>query len=199
MDAFQAMYRIMVKDPVWKESSKTRVCFMAMFFLACRENGTVDASYSYISHIAGVTIDDAVEAFARMEALGKDSKFRLVRYGTVWKFPCFKQVDRLAMTGSAGHRPLRSSSRGIGGYVYYAVCGQRVKIGFSMNPWSRVREIARSMKGTKLVTYERGTYAREKFRHRQFEEFNIHGEWFYLSKELSDHINNIKATKSTSK
>lgn len=195
MDSFQALYKLLINDSIWKESSKTRVCVLTAFALASRNEGKVDAAYSHIAHVSGVTREEAVEAIKAMEGIGSDSLFRLVRNDTVWRFPAFKKVLRLSRTGSAEHAPLRSTSRGIGGYVYYAVCGTKVKIGFSRNPWSRVREIARSVEGTTLAAYERGTYAREKYRHRQFEEFNIHGEWFELSPEVELLIEKIQGTK----
>jgi hypothetical protein len=195
MKSYQLFYKLLIQDPAWKESSTTKVCLMAMISIAARDNGAVDAAYSHIAHISGVSVTEARLAFEKLEKLGTDSHFRLVRDGMVWHFPGFKRLNRLVLTGEMNGAPIRSTSRGIGGYVYYAVLGNKVKIGFSMNPWSRVRELGNVHKGIKLVAHERGTYAREKHRHRQFEAFNLHGEWFELRDELQSHIKNIQSTK----
>lgn len=78
------------------------------------------------------------------------------------------------------------------GYVYYASDGNgRIKIGFSANPWSRVKENFTWCPGMKLLGTERGTVRLEQQRHVEFEEDHLALEWFKTSDRLMKLIHSL--------
>ena len=83
------------------------------------------------------------------------------------------------------------------GFVYYAVDGQKVKIGFSTNPWARVWEFRTILPSIELAAIERGTMATEKARHNQFEPFRVDREWFSRSPEIDSTIKLLASNVST--
>lgn len=79
------------------------------------------------------------------------------------------------------------------GYVYYASSqdGKFVKIGFSKNPWSRVKEA--SVWGiTTLVATEKGKFSLEHQRHEEFKDLRLDGEWFKFEGKLKEHIDLLR-------
>lgn len=75
------------------------------------------------------------------------------------------------------------------GYVYYATDGQdRVKIGFSANPWSRVAEQRTFNPDIKLLATEKGSQLTERERQEQFKSDHLVLEWFKMSDALKAHI-----------
>lgn len=87
------------------------------------------------------------------------------------------QTHRRRIASDDGARPdLRNDKAG---YVYFLKVGDRLKIGFSINPYGRVATLstglARPM-DTLLVV--RGTVAEEKSLHRRFAAYRRKGEWF---------------------
>lgn len=79
------------------------------------------------------------------------------------------------------------------GFVYYCDDGRdRIKIGYSMNPVSRLREFKTVNPEIEMVFRERhkefeGTEL-ESRRHEQFKDDHIAGEWFHRSERLDDWI-----------
>lgn len=79
------------------------------------------------------------------------------------------------------------------GYVYYARVDseERIKIGFSANPWARMRDFQTAKPGIRVVATERTTAATELLRHEKFSEFHIDGEWFRFEGELLNFVNSL--------
>jgi hypothetical protein len=76
------------------------------------------------------------------------------------------------------------------GWVYYLEFGRRVKIGTTTNLRSRLKAIPHD----RLLAVERGSYDVERQRHRQFAKDRVatQREWFDISRELVDHINDVR-------
>lgn len=79
------------------------------------------------------------------------------------------------------------------GFVYYCDDGRdRIKIGYSLNPRSRLREFKTVNPEIELVLIERyrGIDGREleQKRHEQFQDDRIAGEWFHRSQRLDEWI-----------
>ena len=78
------------------------------------------------------------------------------------------------------------------GYIYFiqSVEGLYIKIGFTMkNVDRRLRQLQGACPTDLcLIGYLRGTSIEEQNLHKRFQEFNKHGEWFKLSKELIEYI-----------
>ena len=90
--------------------------------------------------------------------------------------------------------------------VYFFHCQGFVKIGYSKDPLSRLRQI-RSMDGTKypegmdcstatLITTEPGGFDRERELHAKFSHLRHTGEWFTEAPELAEYIASTEADAS---
>lgn len=85
------------------------------------------------------------------------------------------------------------------GYVYYIgePNSDRVKIGFSKNPWARLSALKTANPRLTILGIERGVAASEEYeRHRQFKECAIEREWFHLTPLLVAHIALFPTTSS---
>jgi len=85
--------------------------------------------------------------------------------------------------------------RTVKGYVYYAWDGNgRIKIGFSANPWSRVKEMRCANPSIEVLITERSDdgYELELKRHEEFKEYHLALEWFRLGERLLDHVNALR-------
>lgn len=75
------------------------------------------------------------------------------------------------------------------GYVYFIWAGNRVKVGFSANPFSRLSSLKTSISSPieKFIVVP-GTMAAEQRLHRRFEKHHSHGEWFKPTKAMEQVI-----------
>lgn len=79
-------------------------------------------------------------------------------------------------------------------FVYYALDGERVKIGFSRHPLMRITQMRTHLPTVRLVAVEPGGRDLEVARHGQFSTYRLDEggsagrEWFALSGELAEHI-----------
>lgn len=81
------------------------------------------------------------------------------------------------------------------GYVYYAGDGNgRIKIGFSTNPWSRVKEMRCANPSIEILITEKSEdgYEVERQRHEEFKEYHLALEWFRSGERLVEHINKLR-------
>lgn len=82
------------------------------------------------------------------------------------------------------------------GYVYFiqGQCGGAIKIGYSMNPTERLKELQTGYPDTlKILLIIPGDLNTEKALHRKFEGSRLKGEWFRPDDYL---INSIKEFSS---
>jgi hypothetical protein len=77
--------------------------------------------------------------------------------------------------------------------VYYAVDADVVKIGCSVNPWARIRELRTARPAILLAATEPGGEARERDRHKRFAELHIEREWFRFAGDLADHVATLRS------
>jgi hypothetical protein len=74
--------------------------------------------------------------------------------------------------------------------VYYLRADDRIKIGTSANPRTRLAQLSFD----ELLAFERGTRTLEQRRHAQFAEHRFgRGEWFNAHPELLAHIDALRA------
>lgn len=81
------------------------------------------------------------------------------------------------------------------GYVYFiqGLCGGAIKIGYSKNPTSRLKELQTGYPDTLTILYMlRGSGQVENFLHNKFEHLRLKGEWFKPDKDLIKYINELK-------
>jgi hypothetical protein len=73
--------------------------------------------------------------------------------------------------------------------VYYIRFGERIKIGTSANPRSRLSTLVHD----ELLAFERGGREREQKRHRQFANYRLaRTEWFTINDTLLEHIRRLR-------
>lgn len=88
--------------------------------------------------------------------------------------------------------------------VYFMRCGEFVKIGYSVAPHLRLRQI-QSGTGTKfpegipvhrtaIIATEDGGYNREQALHKQFAHLRHTGEWFTEAPELTEYIETLEGS-----
>ena len=84
------------------------------------------------------------------------------------------------------------------GYVYYCGDGEgRIKIGFSKNPWSRLRECMTWNPSMRLLATERGPMRLEGQRHKEFSEYHLALEWFKYEGRLKELIEELGPKSDT--
>lgn len=89
--------------------------------------------------------------------------------------------------------------------VYFLRCGPYVKIGYSVNPHSRVNQLRNGdatkcpadidRKDITLVQTEPGGRDREYQLHQQFKHLHHWGEWFTEAPELTEYIESLSERK----
>lgn len=82
------------------------------------------------------------------------------------------------------------------GYVYFVMGGDRIKIGFSRDPYRRVAAMqTSSAEPLYLLGVQPGKLSDEKWLHNRFEKLWIHGEWFDYTGDLASYINMVLCTE----
>jgi hypothetical protein len=85
------------------------------------------------------------------------------------------------------------------GYVYFMKAAKGVKIGYSANPWSRVKDVRSDIgEDVQIAATVRGTIQDEKLLHQAFKSNRLEGEWFNLTAEMQTVISGISDKKITS-
>lgn len=188
------------------ENSELRFTFMDMLLLADL-NGVVDMTHEAISRRTNRPIDviratiselerpdgrsrNPHEEGRRLERLDghRDWGWQILNYPAYRA--CRSQEDRREMVGGEAMK--------VSGKVYYAVHIplNRVKIGFSINPWARVKELSLGTTDVVIAATERGSLRLEKKRHDQFALFLIDREWFRYEGELKDFVVSLASDRS---
>lgn len=73
------------------------------------------------------------------------------------------------------------------GYVYFIAeeDNQRIKIGFAMNPYKRIKQLQTgNSKTLKILKIIPGDQKVERAYHKHFAMYKQRGEWFQLSEEI---------------
>lgn len=172
-------------DVSWHEAIGFMVCFWGGVAMYARNGDLSEIS------------DRQIETWAEWPGLGYRGRKRkpgqFAAFIRAWHLDADGRVrewDRYA--GRLEDRRERDESPdGKSTYVYYAVDGDRCKIGFSGNPWSRIHEMRTASPSIELSAVERGTRALESERHQQFAAIRIAREWFTLTAELETHIESV--------
>lgn len=180
------------------ERPEVRFTFMDFLILADL-NGVVDMTHQAIARRTNRPIELIRETITILEATDLNSRDasqdgrRIERLDEHrnwgWQILNYKKYreirsreDQREMIGGEAMRAA--------GKVYYAVSAElgRVKIGFSINPWARIKELSAGTTDLKLVATERGSLRLEKKRHAQFGDFLVEREWFKYEGDLKDFI-----------
>lgn len=108
----------------------------------------------------------------------------------------FRRFGRWQCSMEQAQRRALREDDGKKSYVYFALDGRgRMKIGFSRNPWARVRDLSREQKSkVELVAKIVGTFADERAHHERFADLRINGEWFTYEGALVDYVAELRTT-----
>jgi hypothetical protein len=75
-------------------------------------------------------------------------------------------------------------------FIYFIVCGDYIKIGYSDNPEKRLVQMQTgSPIDMSLALKIEGTRATEQEMHSRFSRLRVRGEWFHFDEELRDFVN----------
>lgn len=153
-----------------------------------RRGDLSDVSNSQIEGWAGWTRKRGkFAAFVRAQHLDADGRIR------EWDAYAGPLDDR---------RERKESPDGRTTFVFFAVDGEVVKIGWSGNPWARTADLRGAHPKISLAAIERGSRELEAERLAQFADAQLGSNWFKLSEALRAHIARLaeaaKATKSAS-
>jgi hypothetical protein len=104
---------------------------------------------------------------------------------------CLTKLPILAggLTKAEAPRPERKRQAS----VYFIRDDAQVKIGHSVNPRARLRELqCATHRLLKLLATCKGGQQRERLLHKKFAKYRIKGEWFKLSAPILKYIDQIK-------
>jgi hypothetical protein len=77
----------------------------------------------------------------------------------------------------------------VSGFVYFALFGDRIKIGWSANPTTRLRSIPHD----EVLALMPGTMRNERQCHEAFAHLRVTGEWFEAAPDLMSFIDRLTA------
>jgi len=194
MNGFTKLYSGIINSSIWEEDTATRIVWITFLAMA-DSDGNVIGDPRRLAKAANVSYKDYLSALEKLTSPDLFSKTpdkegrRIEPIQGGWNLINYKKYRE-----KRGHNV---ASLEMEGYVYYVNYGEKVKIGFSKNPWARLSDLRVAIPGAQLISTEKGTLQLEKDRHFQFREYRLEGEWFSYRDELLDHI--TKLLKSSKK
>lgn len=170
------------------------------FWAKSTPDGDVNATYKSLlrtSNLHPVSFGQSLDILMAPDLSSKsqDSEGRrIIRAGeSKWKIVNYKKYRASIHSNNPNLRSGRTGS------VYFAFDGERVKIGFSVNPWSRIKELKVGNPTIKLHSSFRGTIEDESLLHEEFNHLRLGGEWFSVDDGLRQRIFDLTGKKLTTK
>jgi len=198
MAGFTKLFSTIVTSSIWSEDNATRVLWVTMLAMADSE-GVIEASLPGLARSANLSMEECSAAVLKLESPDPYSRTpdlegrRVVKVDGGWSLVNYKKYREK-------NHPIRASLD-VDGYVYYVGIpnGDRVKIGFSKNPWSRLATLKTTEPSLEILATEKATMSCEKDRHSEFKNSRIDGEWFSLTPSLNSLIVALSGRDSRSK
>lgn len=184
------------------ESKDVRILWIALLAMA-DPNGFVDASLPGLANFANLSKEEVEKALAVLMSPDEYSKNpsndgrRVEKVARGWQILNYAHFRAWTPNQRTEDATASNPNTPHPGFVYYAAWEDRVKIGFSKNPWARVTSLAVAAPGITLLAMERGDETLETHRHAEFEDIRLKGEWFQLDARLSAHIEAIRTARTT--
>ncbi len=214
MSGYAKLFSEIVDSSIWDEDSDTCKVWITLLALA-DQDGYVRGSDGWLAGKSRVSLGKCVLALGKFKEPDLRSRTpdnggrRIEQLDDGWlilNYISFR--DRLSNDPKASatrervrkHREDYHSRRPPGnrkppaslydGYVYYILepAANRVKIGYSSNPWARLSELRNGNPTLQIEATERGSIDTEKQRHEQFASFRLECEWFTYSKEIKEFV-----------
>lgn len=212
LNGYTKLSSSILASSIWQESNETRLVWITLLALA-DANGMVEASVPGLASIARVPLPDCEEALRALQAPDRYSRNpehqgrRIEPVSGGWlllnhehyRVSNDPQVRREYLRNKKQESRARELARDKGvvvttreGFVYYAVVQDRVKIGFSKNPWARIKEQRTAAPSMQLAAIESAQFHQEAERHQQFASLHIEREWFRFEGALREHIERLR-------
>ncbi len=103
-------------------------------------------------------------------------------------------LNRLPLLVGKVAAPPDKPARKRSAFVYFIQDDLQVKIGHSVNPRARLRELqCATHRVLKLLATCKGGQQRERLLHKKFAKHRLKGEWFKLSPQIAGYIEQIKS------
>lgn len=178
--------------------------FIDLLILADAE-GIVDMTPESISRITRVPIQKTLRFLEELQKPDPQSRSRdkdgarivLLDAHRNWGWQLVNYRRYREIRSELDRSRLRTTEGAVnyGGYVYFIShvgAEEKVKIGYSKNPWSRVVELATgSPEGIIFIGQIPGGPDTETSWHEKFKEYRLNGEWFSMSEELKSAISSV--------
>jgi hypothetical protein len=203
---YNKLFTKILDSSVWLEPHATRIVWLTLLAVMDEDGMCQFASVVNLARRAIVTTEEAGAALKVLESPDPHSSDpendgrRIERVPGGWivlnavKYKSIvsgSESRRLARERAQRYRDKKfqdGDKPTVGGFVYYARSYDRMKIGFSRNPWSRISELNLATPGITLVAKEIGDFSLEKQRHTQFSHLRIEGEWFRIEADLEQFV-----------
>lgn len=152
------LHRELMRNPEWITLSKSeRGELVSMWLLAADKGGLIPADPKLIARICYFKPAPNLERFIALGFLERDT----------YQVP--------------SNRPSEMAA----GKVYFIRLEDHVKIGFSKNPWARIKELRCAMPtDPELLGFFDGTKDDEARLHKRFEHLKVNREWYKATPEL---------------
>lgn len=213
---YNKLFTKILDSTIWLESAHTRLVWITLLAAMDEDGFCPFATPANVANRANIPLDDTKAALETLMGPDVDSSDpenggrRLERvpggYIVLNAIKYREQVSRVEVKRLNRDRVRKHRDSKVqedipvkGGFVYYAQNGNRVKIGWSINPWARINDLRCACPDIVLLATEKGLFSLENERHKQFDQYRVEREWFDLSEEIQAHIVSVlSATKTTS-
>ena len=182
---------VMAADPV---TFKVWIALLA----ACKADGVAAVAPTFLASVCRLTDEQVRTALVELAAPDKNSRGteadgrRVERVDGGWRVINYARYRREGLRAAATEvkREYRAGERADArsGMVYFARSGNRIKIGFSKNPWARVAELRTAAPDIVLLGSVSGTEDDESAFHVRFKSYCVGGEWFRADDTLVSQI-----------
>jgi len=190
-----------IDSSIWSESVFTRVVWISIL-AKCDHIGFVACSRSGLLRSCNIPEKEFDEAIKSLESPDPDSRTpdfegkRIEKVEGGWIVLNYLKYREFSYSSNPESERKRRYRKGESivreGYVYFLLFNDRIKIGFSKNPWSRTDEMKTIAPESKLITVIPGTNEDEKKYHERFSHLNIDREWFEYRDDLKNHIEELQ-------
>ncbi len=224
MSGFTKLHEEILDSSIWHEPHTIRILWITMLAMS-DANGAIEASIPGLAARARITISETQEGLAVLSGTDSFSRSkdcegrRIQEIDGGWllvnhakyreardpvsrrEYLRQKQAELRAKSATTVPKTVATVSTTVQlrspGYVFFVATVDRVKIGFSTNPWARMPEIKRAHGDAVLLGVEKGTTDMEKQRCEQFSSLEISPGWFRRDAELIAFASSVSVTKWT--
>jgi hypothetical protein len=186
-----------LQSSIMAEDSDTFKIWITLL-ACCNSDGIASVSPIYLSSICHISINDVQNSILKLSSPDEysrsiakegrriervDGGFKIINYLKYRAFTYSSQKDAVRQRNYRLGKGLIAK-----GYIYFATYNDRIKIGYSKNPWARIRDLAIAVPEIKLIKAIQADKISEKILHEEFRHLSIDREWFKFDKEIKKYI-----------